>query len=237
MIEAATEWLSSLTAIQRLREVGVVEPVSTLTQLAEAGQIRARASKGRFDWADEVEEFPQKPDVDSETGEMLAPWPDIPADFWRWINACSPTAEVHGEAGVFAATVEFDVISERLGSYRHEEHIRLYGVTFRADDLDAVMRGAPTFHRTPALPQSSQSNAGRKPDLNRWAEFGAALAWVAHHRGQEILRSETALYDAAANALTEAGRAPLAKRTVDLMVKHAYLWLENDKIPEPPLVG
>lgn len=229
MIEAATEWLSSLIAIQRLREAGVVEPVSTLTQLAEAGQIRARASKGRFDWADEVEEFPQKPDVDSKTGALLAPWPYVPADFWRWVNAGSPTAEVHGEAGVFAATVEFDVISKRLGSYRHEEHIKLYGVTFRAEDLDAVIGGLSLFHPTPALIMPSKSKAGRKPELERWAEFGAALAFVAHEADSSIFSSQTSLYKAAAEAMSK--RNPLDERTVRPMLRHAVNWIKAEEIP------
>lgn len=229
MIEAATEWSSSLIAIQRLREAGVVEPASMLTQLAEAGQVRARAAKGRFDWADEVEEFPQKPDADNETGEMLAPWPDIPVDFWRWVNAGSPTAEVHGEAGVFAATVEFDVISKRLGSYRHEEHIKLYGVTFRREDLDAVIQGALVFHPTPALIMPSKSKAGRKQQTERWAEFGAALAFVANEADASTFLSITSLYEAVAKAMGE--RNPLDERTVRPMLRHAVNWINADKIP------
>lgn len=233
MIEAATEWLSSLTAIQRLRAVGVFEPVSTLTQLAEAGQIRARASKGRFNWSDEVEEFPQKPDVDGKTGALLAPWPYVPADFWRWVNVGSPTAEVHGEAGIFAATVEFDVISKGLGSYRHEEHIKLYGVTFRAEDLDAVMRGAPAFHPTPALIEHQRSAAGRRPDLDRWSDFGAALALITHRADPGDMASQDALFSATADALTKAGRNPLDEKTVRKMVRNACYWIEDDKVPPP----
>ena len=229
MIEAATEWLSSLTAIQRLRGAGVFEPVSTLTQLAEAGQIRARASKGRFDWEDDVQDFPEEPDVDSKTGALLAPWPDIPADFWRWINAGSSTAEVHGDAGVFAATVEFDVISKRLGSYRHEEHIKLYGVTFRAEDLDAVIGGLSLFHPTPALIMPSKSKAGRQPELERWAEFGAALAFVAYETDGSIFSSQTSLYKAAAEALSK--RNPLDERTVRPMLRHAVNWIKAEEIP------
>ena len=229
MTETAPEWISSLSAIQVLRGAGVVDPASTLTRLAEAGQVRARASKGRFDWADDVQEFPQEPDADNETGELLAPWPDIPADFWRWVNAGSPTAEVHGEAGVFAATVEFDVISKRLGSYRHEEHIKLYGVTFRAGDLDAVIQGALVFHPTPALIMPSKSKAGRKPELERWAEFGAALAFVAHEADRSIFSSQTSLYKAAAEAMSK--RNPLDERTVRPMLRHAVNWIKAEEIP------
>ena len=101
MTETVSEWLSSFTAIQRLRGAGVVDPVSTLLQLAEARQVRARASRGRFDWEDDVQEFPQEPEMDGETGKVLAPWPNIPADLWRWVNGGGADTEVHGEAGVF----------------------------------------------------------------------------------------------------------------------------------------
>lgn len=229
MTETALEWISSFSAIQVLRGAGVVDPVSTLTQLAEAAQVRARASRGRFDRAEDVQDFPPEPDFDSKTGELLAPWPDIPADFWCWVNAGSHGTEVHGEAGVFAATVVFDAFSGGVGDYRYEEHIKLYGVTFRREDLDAVIGGLSLFHPTPALIMPSRSRAGRKPELERWAEFGAALAFVAIEVGPSAFSSQTALYEASVAALHN--RNPLDERTVRKMLRHAVNWVEGGEIP------
>lgn len=43
------DWLSSFAALQALRTAGVDEPLTTLTHFAEARQVRARASWGRFE--------------------------------------------------------------------------------------------------------------------------------------------------------------------------------------------
>ena len=231
MTDTKTEWLSSFVAIQRLRGAGVVDPVSTLTQLAEARQVRTRASWGRFsdDEGDE-RKFPQEPEVDAQSGEVLGPWPDIPGDFWRWVNGKGAGTEVHGEAGVFAATVIYD---PQIGTYSDSQHIKLFGVTFHADDLARVMQGLPLLHDTPVMPEPTGSRAGRKPELERWAEFGAALALVLHNEGSEVLRSDTALYGRVADALTAAKRDPLSKKAVGLMVKNVRLWIEGDGIPQP----
>ena len=223
-----SEWISSLRALQELRAAGVAEPVSTLTHLAESQAVRARALWGRFQGGDNDEMFPQEPDVDPQSGDELAPWPKIPASFWRWVNEGTPGTEIHGDAGVFAATVVHD---PDKGEISEREFIKLFGVTFNADDLGANLRGVPLFHHTPALPASTLSKAGRKPELERWAEFGAAIALVAHTTDGYELRSEDALYAAAADALTSAGREPLSKKTVRMMVKNTLLWLGGDAIP------
>lgn len=230
MTEVVREWLSAFAATQQLRECGVVEPVSTLLQLAEAGQVRARASSARFDWADDVQEFLKEPEMEVEASEALAPWPDVPAEFWRWVNAGEPGTEVHVEAGVFATTVAFNVLSETAGGYRHKEHIKLYGVTFRKEDIGAVLGGVPELHPTPSLAMTTQSTAGRPPDLERWAEFGAALAFVAHSADPSVLASQTKLYNAAAEALAKRCN-PLDEKTVRPMLRNAVFWIKEDKIP------
>lgn len=231
MSEIVAGWLSSFAAIQRLRGAGVVDPVGTLTHLAEARQLRSRASWGRFaDDEGNNREFPHEPEVDAQSGEVLDPWPNIPSDFWRWVNGRGDGAEVYGEAGVFAATVIYD---PQIGTYSDSQHIKLFGVTFNADDLDRVMQGVPLLHNTPVLPKPNGARAGRKPQLARWAEFGAALALVAHTEGQDVLRSDAALYGRAADALTAANREPLSQKAVGLMVKNARLWIEGEGIPPP----
>ncbi len=224
-------WLSSFAAMQMLREAGVVDPVSTLTQLAEARQIRARATWGRFEHDEgDDREFSQEPEVDALSGEML-PWPDIPADFWRWVNSRGAGTAVHGEAGVFAATVIYD---PKIGSYSDSQHIKLFGVTFHQDDLEAALRGKSALHNTPALPVPTRSPAGRKPELERWAEFGAALALVVNRYEKDALKSQSALYRAVAGELIAAGREPLSQKAVKNMVSQAWLWIDGEAIPPLP---
>lgn len=227
MSDTAAQWLSSFAAIRMLRQAEVVDPVSTLTQLAEARQIRARAAWGRFSVEDSEQEFPQEPLLDGG----LAAWPDIPADFWRWVNAGAHGTEIYGEAGVYAATVIYD---PDIGDCSETEHIKLFGVTFHANDLAAFLGGAVSFHETPRLSDRRQSLAGRKPELDRWAEFGAALALISHTAGQKDLKSANALYEAASGALIAAGRAPLSKKTVSPMINRAHIWLESGGIQDPP---
>jgi hypothetical protein len=226
-----TGWLSSFAAMQRLREAAVVDPVSTLTQLAEARQLRARAAWGRFaDDEGDDRQFPLEPEVDPCSGEVL-PWPDIPADFWRWVNGKGDRTEVHGEAGVFAATVIYD---PKIGSYSDSQYIKLFGVTFHQDDLEAALRGKSALHNTPALPVPTRSPAGRKPELERWAEFGAALALVVYRGEKDAFKSQSALYAAVAGELTAASREPLSQRAVKNMVSQAWLWIDGEAIPPLP---
>jgi hypothetical protein len=229
MSYTSIEWLSSLAAIQRLRKAGIVDPISTLTHLAEARQVRARASWGRFDGLDSDQEFPQEPKNDPKSGELLAPWPDIPADFWRWVNAGQRGSEVIAEAGVFAATVVYD---PELGAASDKEHIKLFGVSFLKQDLEAFLQGGATRHDTPHLVKSPRSNAGRKPKSDGWAEFGAALAFVANADDPVVNSSQSALYAAAAGALKEKGWSPLDDRTVRNMVRHAHYWIEAGEVPQ-----
>lgn len=227
MSDTAAQWLSSFAAIRMLRQAGVVDPVSTLTQLAEARQIRSRAAWGRFSEMGSEEQFRQEPQLDGG----LAAWPDIPADFWRWVNAGTRGTEVYGDAGVYAATVVYD---PDIGDYSETEHIKLFGVTFHADDLAAFLGGTASFHETPFLPDRPKSSAGRKPELDRWAEFGAALALISYTAGPNDLKSANALYEAASGALIAAGRTPLSKKAVSRMINHAYIWLEDGEIQGLP---
>lgn len=226
-----SEWISSLQAIQQLRAAEISDPVSTLTHLAEARQIRARASWGRFDGEYDVV-FLQELEGSDQGGDTISPWPDIPADFWRWVNFATSGTKVQGEAGVFATTV---IYNPEIGDYSDKQHIKLFGVTFHSEDISAVLKGVPTLRDTPKLPPSTGSNAGRKPNLEQWAEFGAALAFVVHTKGNDELRSANALYEATAGALISANRNPLALKTVRMMVNNARIWLTEEEIPPLPL--
>lgn len=137
MTDTTDEWLTSFAAIQKFRQAGVVDAVGTLTRLAEAQQVRSRAARGRFSCQDIEENFPPEPKNHPLSGEVRESWPDIPPDFWRWVNANAPGTEVHGEAGVFATTVVFD---PDIGSHSETDRIKLFGVTFHAEDLAAFLR-------------------------------------------------------------------------------------------------
>ncbi len=220
-----TEWLSSFEALSRLRAAAFTDPIDTLTHLAEAGILRSRAASGRFsDYDDEIHRFPDEPPCNETELQVKGPWPDVPADFWRWVNLGGNGAEVHGEAGVFGALVIFD---PKIGDYSDREHIKLFGVTFNASDLSNFLNGHGAVHSTPRMPRSK---AGPKMHTDRWAEFGAALAFIAYQAGPEVLKSQDALYDAAANALTMAGRPPLSKKSVRRMLQYAQAWIDNEEI-------
>lgn len=126
-------WISSLDALQRLRQAGLLEPEDALAQWAETGQLRSRARRGRFsDDGGAERDFPVEPSADEMKRANLGPWPDIPIDFWRWMNAGRAGTEAHFEAGVFATTVIYD---PEIGNYSDSQHIKLFEVTFNEEDL------------------------------------------------------------------------------------------------------
>lgn len=122
MADAENEWLRSFTVIKLLREEGIIDPVRTLIRLAARQQVRSRATRSRFDEADNDEPFP----LDS----------CIPEEFWRCVDAGTAGTQIDGDAGIFATTV---IYNPEIGDYSDREHIWLYGVTFHAGDLEAFL--------------------------------------------------------------------------------------------------
>ena len=224
-------WLSSLQALQRLRSEGLTRPEDTLSQWAEARQLRTRAKWGRFSDDDiDVREFPDEPEVREEGEFDPDPWPDIPCEFWRWVNTIGQRTEANFESGVFAANVIYDPL---LGSHSDTQHIELFGVTFHEGDFESLIHGVGQTHASASMERPGQSKAGRKPQLWRWAEFGAALAFIANTRGLDTLKSQDATYRAASDALTEAGFDPLDQRRVAAMVRYAIHWVDAEKVSQP----
>jgi hypothetical protein len=229
-----SEWISSLRAVKRLRDAGLNAPEVTLGLWAEAGFVKSRASWGRFSHDGGVDEltFPNEPSADPDGLGVSTPWPDIPSDFWHYVNIENGNAEAHYEAGIFAALV---VLDPEIGTYSDTEHMKLYGVSFHSDNLDALLNGVGELQPKVSLSKTARANSGRKQDVERWADFGAALALFTREADNSQLQSTNAIYTAVAGTLEEAGMTPLDLRTVRSMIDRARFWIEADKIPQVPV--
>jgi hypothetical protein len=222
MTDKADEWLTSFSAIQRLRQAGAVDPIGTLIRLAEAQQVRSRAARGRFSDLGIEEIFPSEPKMDPLTGEIIEIWPDIPPDFWRWVNANARGTEVHGEAGVFATTVVFD---PDIGSYSETEHIKLFGVTFNAADLASFLEGTQKEIGDNRPPKPKQ-DVKRAPSVKKGKppsdESILAKADEMHGRGMgcyaiaSAMRDEPGFENVSVTAVRELlkGRWPRGRRKI-----------------------
>lgn len=224
-----SEWISSLQALLRLRDAGLNAPETTLGLWAEAGFVKSRASWGRFSYEGGVEEliFPNEPSADPDGLGVSTPWPDIPSDFWHYVNVKNGNAEAHYEAGIFAALV---VLDPEIGSHSDTEHIKLYGVSFHSDNLDALLNGVGERQAEVKLTKTAPSNSGSKPKTDGWADFGGALALFISEADNSQLQSTNGVYEAVAAKLIEAGRTPLVQKTVKPMIDRARLWIEAGEV-------
>lgn len=229
-----SEWISSLQAVKRLRDAGLNAPEATLGLWAEAGFLKSRASWGHFSSVEETTErfFPDEPPANLDKLSAPTPWPDIPRDFWQFVNVKNGNAEAHYEAGIFAAHVVWDM---DIGTTDSTEHIKVYGVSFHSDNLDALLNGVGELQPQLKLERPAPSKSGRKQDIDRWADFGAALALFTGRANNSQLQSTNAVYTAVAGTLEEVDKTPLDLRTVRSMIDRARFWIEADKVLPLPV--
>lgn len=226
-----SEWISSFEATVRLRQAGVVHPFNTLTQLAEARYIRARAKWGRFSDDDgEDREFLNEPPVDENERLTRGPWPDVPSDFWRWVNLGGDGSEAHFEAGTFAAVIRYD---HRVGSHSDKQHIKLFGVTFHSQDMDDFLKGRATLKASPLMPRQNHSNVGRPINAERWGQYGAAMALEAHLSDKKTVAKSSSFREAVESRLVSAGYVPMDEKTVREMFRLAVLWIDAEEVVPP----
>lgn len=174
-----TNWISSKEAVLRARQAGWCE--GDLAQWAEDGRLRSRAARGRFsDDEDGIERQLTLPSDPEELQHELAsrsasgsPWPDIPCDFWHWFNNYSQSHEAHWGAGVFSTKVHFET---QVGPHGGSQHIRLFDVSFCAEDLAKLLGAMIGSQLRGTLPPSA------KP-AHRKVEDQA-------HRAAEIIRQD-----------------------------------------------
>lgn len=133
-----SNWISARQAQRQAKNAGFTG--NDLIEWAREGLLRARAKKGILssdlfaeteNTLDCVRTFPAAPPADKLARDTLGCWPDVPADFW----AEKPTKAVWG-AGTFASGVSYWC---GYNQARMCEHIELFGVTFHADDLEALL--------------------------------------------------------------------------------------------------
>jgi hypothetical protein len=224
-----SEWISSLQAVLRLRGAGLNAPETTLGLWAEAGFLRSRARWGYFSVREETSEYVFSDDFYDDPAMLDRPthWPSIPSDFWHWVNVKNGDAEAHYEAGIFAAHV---VPETEIGLSSDSDHIRLYGVSFHSGNLDALLNGVGELQPRGTLEKPTPSNSGSKPKTDSWADFGGALALFISYANNSQLRSTNGVYLAVADKLKEAGRTPLALKTVKPMIDRALLWIEAGEV-------
>jgi hypothetical protein len=157
-------WISSMEAVRRVRQGGSSE--GDLAQWAEAGALRSRAQRGQFSDDEEgVERILELPNTPDEQDKEIAnravvgePWPDIPKNFWHWINKNIQTSEKHWGSGVFSTTVYYET---ELGPKGDSQHIKLLGVTFCDEDLKDLLLPVKNAVDQGVLPSSAMPNDKR----------------------------------------------------------------------------
>lgn len=218
-------WISSFEAVKRLREANFQEAETTLTLWAEARHLRARAKWGRFADSFSEQEFPPEP-LDQSDAKANGSWPDIPADFWYYVNRGGPGVKAHVEAGVFAARVVFDPHWDD-----ESEHITLFGVTFHEGDLHDLLGGNTPLHEAVAKNFTSK---GRRPNIADRDAFSAALAHEFYRMGlkDEVSKKNgkittSMLYQSIRNAMGDKG--VLSRPTVTPLIEKALGYLYPEK--------
>lgn len=155
------EWITSFEALRWARRAGAT--TGGLAQWAEAGRLRSRADRGQFSDDEEgtvrslkLPDTLQDGDPWIAATELIAePWPDIPCEFWRWINAKPKQSEQHWDAGVFATTVYDD---DAPNHHPYSQHIKLLDVTFHAGDLAGLLGAKVSIHTRATLPKNAKPN-------------------------------------------------------------------------------
>lgn len=145
-------WLSSFDAARRARAAGCTE--GDLAQWAEAGKLRAKATRGRFsddDYNDydhvdgrlfqQPENGPINDDQDQQASSSGEPWPFIPSEFWFYLNLNGSDASINWGAGAFGTTVRDEPTPECPAGL--SQYIKLSGVEFYIPDLDELLDDTP----------------------------------------------------------------------------------------------
>lgn len=190
-------WISSKEAVQRVRKAGWSE--GDVAQWAENGRLRSRAA--RLQSSDDDDLLDRELTLPSDAKELQrelenraltgSSWPDIPSDFWYWFNRYSQSHEAHWAAGVFSTRVHFET---KLGPHEGSLHIRLFDVTFCADDLAELLGAMPHSKLRGTLP------AHAKP-AHRKVEAQA-------HRVAEVIRERGCTIAAAVRIVAEESKKP-----------------------------
>lgn len=147
-----SEWISSLQAVLRLRNAGWNDPEITLGVWAEEGSLKSRATRGIFSSGADILEcvFLDDPPTDPDQLYRSPHWQTIPSDFWSWFNVNQDNKSAHYQTGIFAT---FVVPEAEIGSGHETDHIKLYGVSFHLDQLNALLDVRPSTEALAGPPQ------------------------------------------------------------------------------------
>jgi hypothetical protein len=147
-----SKWISSWQAVRRLRKADPGASEATLGFWAEEGLLRSRATRGDFSSGGDItgrvcwDDTPADADQDDR-------WPAIPSYFWNWVNAKNGNEAGAYITGIFATYV---VPEAERGNGPDSDYIKLYGVSFHLDDLDALLDVRPL------------TATGARPPQQRW---------------------------------------------------------------------
>lgn len=184
-------WLSAFETIRRARAAGCTE--GDLAQWAQAGKLRAKATRGRFS-DDDYHDYdhvdgrlfkqPTTEDMkDHQGASSRESWPFIPSEFWFYLNLNGANAKSSWSAGAFGTTVRDEPTPDCPAGL--SQYIKLSGVEFYMPDLDALLRDKPeaaNLEMQPKLPAYAQR-------INRKYEKHAHLA-AKFIREQDLTRAE-----------------------------------------------
>ncbi|MFN6935193.1 MAG: hypothetical protein ACK4NZ_08580, partial [Tsuneonella sp.] len=104
--------------------------------------------------------------------------------------------------------------------------IRCQGLRFSHDDL---VEGLGQMNLTPPETQENSSKSGAHRQVERWDQFAAGLAFVAHTGGPEVFSSRRKLYDTVATFLaTKSLDNALDEKAVRALLSQFLAWRDAD---------
>jgi len=150
------------------------------------------------------------------------PWPDIPCEFWHWVNTRSVQSQALWGAGVFATTVHYD------SSPNHDwdsQYIKLLDVTFHSGDLAALLGTSGTAPVLGSLPGNAKPNDRR---YERAAHHAADLVRKKGSSREEAFRQALLLGPKAEN-VEQASRVRALRHAYDLMYDPYGIPIKKDQ--------
>jgi hypothetical protein len=221
-------WLSAFETIRRARAAGCTE--GDLAQWAEAGKLRAKATRGRFsddDYHDydhvDGRLFKQPAEVDMNDHQGASsrePWPFIPSEFWFYLNLNRSDVTINWGAGAFGTTVRDEPTPDCPAGL--SQYIKLSGVEFYIPDLDALLDDMPA--PDPLLRDTTEvENLETKPKLPANAKRINQLFEEHAHFAAIFIRDTGAFRsEAFRRAVKEKGRLDRVVETAEMQVRRTF---------------
>lgn len=118
--------------------------------------------------------------------------------------------------------------------------VELIGLTFMQAELveafdvatSAVESWQTLWSIPKTAPTSEKKTPGKVPEIERYGEFAAGLAFIANHEGLETFKSRSGIYDAVSIYLAKRGLSAIDEKQVRRMIDLARVWNDDGGSPD-----